>query len=66
MFMWDLGDGTVGDTGTVVTHTYELSGIFTVVLTVTNPCDQVVITESIMVTPVGAEQRIYLPILVRH
>jgi hypothetical protein len=65
-YLWDLGDGTVGDTGTVVTHTYELSGIYTVVVTATNPCAQVVITESIMVTPVGAQQRVYLPILLRN
>ena len=34
--VWDLGDGNMG-AGDEVTHTYELTGTFTVMLTVTSP-----------------------------
>jgi hypothetical protein len=64
-FAWDLGDGTVA-AGAVVTHTYALSGTYAVVLTATNPCSLVTVTEQLMVEAPVVEQRIYLPVLLRN
>jgi PKD repeat protein len=32
-YIWDMGDGTAGLTGHIVTHTYAIAGIYTVTLT---------------------------------
>jgi hypothetical protein len=63
-FEWDLGDG-MGEVGAVVSHTYEVSGTYVVVLTATNPCGQAVDTEQLAVHETEV-QRTYLPMLLRN
>ncbi|MBN1953799.1 MAG: PKD domain-containing protein [Anaerolineae bacterium] len=49
-FAWDLGDGSSGS-GALVTHTYALSGSYSIVLTATNPCGGQVTGASLAVRP---------------
>jgi PKD repeat protein len=47
-YAWDLGDGSIGS-GTNPTHTYAMTGTYTVIMTVTNDCGSVVATYDIVV-----------------
>jgi PKD repeat protein len=64
-FTWDLGDGAIGG-GPLLTHTYSLSGTYTVVLTATNECGEEVVQRVLTVTD-GPSQayQVYLPIALR-
>ncbi|MGC9025623.1 MAG: PKD domain-containing protein, partial [Chloroflexia bacterium] len=63
---WDFGDGTYG-AGDAVSHTYSLSGTYTVVLTVTSPygCGMATATHSVVVLPAERRYFIYLPLVLR-
>jgi hypothetical protein len=64
-YEWDLGDGMAAP-GMVVTHTYEATGIYAVVLTATNPCGQETAGGELTVYGEGEVELIYLPIVLRH
>jgi|GEM_PF-1337545 len=58
-YTWDLGDGNVA-TGEYVTHTYDAAGTYTVILTATNSCGDLVVTHDVTVVaacvePAGAD-----------
>ena len=61
-YAWAFGDGGVGS-GQVVVHTYEATGTYDVLLTVTNACGQTTATHSIVVRP--AVYTIYLPLVLK-
>jgi len=66
---WDFGDGGTG-AGDVVSHTYETTGTFPVVLTVESPygCGTTTVSHSVVVLPSVPPQpqfRIYLPLVFR-
>jgi uncharacterized repeat protein (TIGR01451 family) len=61
-FVWDLGDGRT-DTGGVVTHSYSMPADYTVTLTATNPCSQVVVATGITVH--APRWHIHLPLVSR-
>jgi uncharacterized repeat protein (TIGR01451 family) len=48
-YTWAFGDNTSPSTGSVVTHTYPLSGTYTVILTATNACGTAAITRSLYI-----------------
>ncbi len=52
-YTWDFGDGTTG-AGALVTHTYPLIGVFTAIVTATNPAS--VLTATTVVTITDAPQ----------
>jgi PKD repeat protein len=62
-YAWDFGDDEVG-AGQVITHTYDLSGTYTVVLTTTNACGQDVVSDTVPVSAVGYD--VYLPLVLRN
>ncbi|MGB9724011.1 MAG: S8 family serine peptidase [Chloroflexia bacterium] len=64
--VWAFGDGTYG-AGDAVSHTYSLSGTYTVVLTVTSPygCGMATATHSVVVLPAERRYFIYLPLVLR-
>jgi PKD repeat protein len=49
-YSWKLEVGS-WKTGPVVTHTYNLTGVYTVVLTATNDCGEQAVTNTLTVTP---------------
>jgi hypothetical protein len=61
-FTWDLGDGGHA-TGALITHSYDLSGQYLLVVTATNSCGQAVLNAPLWVeSPVW---RIFLPLVYR-
>jgi predicted GH43/DUF377 family glycosyl hydrolase len=65
LYNWDLGDGTV-DQGKIISHSYDLTGTYTVVLTALNPCGEVVVDTDITVIDVPLSYWVYLPLVQRH
>jgi PKD repeat protein len=64
-YAWDFGDTTSTDTlSSSITHTYDLSGTYTVVLTTTNACGQDVVSDTVPVSAVGYD--VYLPLVLRN
>jgi len=61
---WSFGDGTYG-AGDTVSHTYELTGTYAVILTVTSPCGTATISHSVVVLPPAGpvQYTIYLPLV---
>lgn len=51
-YTWDMGDGALA-AGAVVTHTYDQPGAFSVVLTATNDCGHVTVTQAVRVSPLA-------------
>lgn len=65
---WDLGDGTLAS-GSSITHSYGLTGSYTVTLTVSDACGfsaQVVKSKAVTVTPSGGPTRYFLPIIMNN
>lgn len=65
---WDLGDGALMS-GASITHSYGLTGSYTVTLTVTDACGfsaQVVKSNAVTVTPSGAPLRYFLPLVTNN
>jgi len=62
-YTWSFGDGNPGS-GQVVTHTYDVTGTYTVFLTVTNECGLVTATHDLtVVAPPIQYYAIYLPLV---
>ncbi len=61
-YSWDFGDGGLA-AGNPVTHTFTMTGTYTIVLTATGPCGTDVYTDTL---GVGAEHRVYLPLILRN
>ncbi len=59
-----FGDGATGS-GAVVTHTYALTGTYTVVLTATNTCGEQIVEHDVVVHQEAELHRIYLPIVLK-
>jgi PKD repeat protein len=64
-YTWNLGDGTL-DQGRTISHTYALTGTYTLLLTATNPCDEDVVHTDITVMSPPLLHRLYLPLVLRH
>lgn len=63
LLTWDFGDGTTG-MGDVVTHTYDLTGFYTVTLTAENCSgESVVVQKTITVQAPVIELKVFLPIV---
>lgn len=67
VFTWDFGDDTLG-IGAMLTHTYMLTGTYTVVMTATNLCGQTTVSHTLTVIapPEAMPYRIYLPLVLRE
>ncbi len=59
-YTWDLGDGfsAIGD---VITHTYEMPGVYTATVTATNSLGEMTAATGVEILPI----KTYLPLLVR-
>jgi hypothetical protein len=65
-FAWAFGDGGTGS-GAAVSHTYAITGTFTVALTVTNFCGTGMTTHTLtVVAPPQTIWKVYLPIVLRN
>ncbi len=64
-FTWDLGDGSTAG-GITTTHSYTAAGSYSVVLTVTNPCGEAIVTHTVTVvepcTPVQEASFVWTPL----
>ena len=54
-FEWDFGDGTISNESNPI-HIYDSTGVFTVTLTASNECGQVITSKSLAVTSTGLEE----------
>ena len=61
---WAFGDGSTGS-GATAAHTYVVVGLYTVTLTVDNPCGQEVAAHVVTVRSPGGLWRVFLPLVVR-
>ena len=52
-YLWDFGDGNTS-TEENPTHTYEANGMYTITLTVSNPCSSATITEDVVIDGLAA------------
>jgi PKD repeat protein len=58
-YTWSFGDATSGS-GTVITHTYPMPGIYTAVVTASNAVSVLTATTSVTITV-----RLYFPLLIQ-
>jgi len=68
-YSWAFGDGGAAvTTGTVVTHVYTATGVYTVTLTAANACGQAGATHLLTVEDITppTQWRIFLPLVTRH
>jgi PKD repeat protein len=63
-YSWNFGDGTYG-IGSVVTHTYSESGVYTAVVTATNSVNSLVATTIVTITTVETNYQVYLPFVAK-
>ncbi len=64
-YTWDTGDGGSGSGQTFV-YTYTTAGTYTVALTVTNPCSEVVVQKEVTIAEAAPPQyTIYLPLVLK-
>jgi PKD repeat protein len=63
-FAWAFGDGASGQ-GTVVTHTYALSGTYTAVLTASNRCEPGSVVQQTVQVVAASLPRIHLPLILK-
>jgi CSLREA domain-containing protein len=63
-YAWDLGDGSVPVFGNPVTHTYQVTGTFTAIVTATNNVSSMVATTRVTITA-PVTYSIYLPLVFR-
>ncbi len=61
-YTWAFGDGAPGS-GAVVTHTYPAVGVYTAVVTASNPVSELTATTTVTITGPGFS--IYLPVVMR-
>jgi hypothetical protein len=64
-YTWDFGDGSLGDNGPVVTHTFTTTptnSVYTVTLTATNGCPSLGVKEKQIAVLLHA---LYLPVILR-
>lgn len=58
-----VGDESIGS-GATATYTYTVAGVYTVMLTVDNPCGQATVAHAVIVRAPAEQWRIYLPLVV--
>jgi uncharacterized repeat protein (TIGR01451 family) len=63
-YTWSFGDGATG-TGATVQHTYTMSDTYTVVMTATNACGEVSVSDLVVVVEPQQEWKVYLPVVFR-
>jgi PKD repeat protein len=54
-YSWDFGDGSPADLTQNPSHTYSANGTYTVVLTVTGPCNTVTSTQTVTISVTGID-----------
>jgi subtilisin family serine protease len=63
-YSWDFGDGNMG-TGMMAMHIYTATGVYTVTVTASNACSEVMAMHVVTVEPAMVEYRIYLPLITK-
>lgn len=63
-YTWSLGDMTTSF-GSVITHTYPLTGTYMAIVTAANSVSVMTATTTVLITSVPVTSRAYLPIIMR-